>query len=203
MGILIVWFIALCVLSPHLVFQRLDPRLKITSTSVSVIWVCAEFYPRGKRDGQIYSIFVYVCLYCIPVLIMISTYGAIAHQLWFKRPVFPVSENSSQHIRSVAHKRKITKLLIVLVLGFTVLWLPFFTFSIIQEFSVSEIQHLRIKMAVLQLVGYSNCCVNPIMYTFLNNSFQKEFLRKCRCLQCFSSSHSPGQSLKTEEGSKV
>lgn len=187
-GIIIVWFIALCVLSPHLAFQKLDERLKFTDDSITVGWVCAEFYPRGKADGQLYSVFVYVCLYCIPVLIMIFTYGAIAHRLWFKRSVFPTSENTGQYLRSVTHRKKITKLLIVLVLAFTVLWLPFFTFSMLHDFADGNVpvHEYRIKMAVLQLVGYSNCCVNPIIYTFLNKKFQKEFMRRCSCIPCIS-----------------
>ncbi|KAL4240917.1 G-protein coupled receptor [Mactra antiquata] len=202
-GILIVWFIALCVLSPHLVYQKLDARLKITSVSVSVSWICAEFYPGGKHVGQIYSMFVYVFLYCVPVVTMIFTYGTISYRLWFKRPVFPVTDNTGQYSRSVVHKKKITKLLIVLVLGFTVLWLPFFTFYIVQVFSDCLFEHMRVKMAILQLIGYSNCCVNPVIYTLFNNSFQKEFLRRCNVLACFTIERSPKQHVRTKHDSEV
>ncbi|XP_045211177.1 cholecystokinin receptor-like [Mercenaria mercenaria] len=201
-GIVVVWLIALCALSPHLVFQKLDQRLKVTENAIGVGWVCAEFYPRGKADGKLYSVFVYIFLYVIPVLIMIFTYGAITHRLWLKRSVFPVSQNSSQFARGVAHKKKITKLLIVLVLAFTVLWLPFFSFSMFTKFADADVHAFRIKMAVLQLVGYSNCCVNPIMYTFLNNSFQKEFIRMCRCIPCFTRD-AVSSSVKTDTESKI
>lgn len=163
--------------------------------------MCAEFYPRGKADGQLYSVFVYVCLYVIPVLIMIFTYGAIAHRLWLKKSVFPASVYRCQMARGVAHKKKITKLLIVLVLAFTILWLPFFSFSIYHNFSDDEIHAFKIKMAIFQLVGYSNCCVNPVMYTFLNSSFQKEFIRICHCLPCLNR-ESKDSSVKTDTESK-
>ena len=201
-GIITVWLLSLCGLSPHLVFQKLDKRLKLTENAISVGWICAEFYPRGKTDGQLYSVFVYVFLYVIPVLIMISTYGAIAHRLWFKRPVFPLKNNANLLARGVAHKRKITKLLIILVLAFTILWLPFFSFSMFTKFADLDMHSTRIKMAVLQLVGYSNCCVNPVIYTFLNNSFQKEFMRMCGCLPCFTR-NVVSSSVKTDTESKV
>ena len=181
--IIAVWLLALLVLLPHLVFQKLDMRLKVSDTKeiLGTGWICAEFYPRGKKDGQLYSIFVYILLYCFPVFIMMYTYGAIAHRLWFRRQVFPTSENSSQLASSVAQKKKITKLLIILVLAFTILWLPFFTFSMYCEFLEEVNNNMRLKMAVLQLVGYANCCVNPIIYTFLNHNFQREFKRMCSC----------------------
>ena len=183
--IIVVWILALCVLAPHLVFQKLDMRRKVSEDKklLGTGWICAEFYPRGKKDGQLYSIFVYILLYCIPVLIMVYTYGAIAHRLWFQRQIFPTAENPSQVARNVAQKKKITKLLIVLVLAFTVLWLPFFTYSMYIEFLEDVTSSQRLKMAVLQLVGYSNCCVNPLIYNSLNNNFQREF-RRMFTFQC-------------------
>ena len=182
--IIAVWILALCVLVPHLVFQKLDMRLKLSDSKqiTGNGWICAEFYP-SKLDGRLYAIFVYVLLYCVPVLIMIYTYGAIAHRLWFRRQVFPTVENPSFVARDVAQKKKITKLLIVLVLAFTLLWLPFFTYSMYCEFLEDVNSSRRLVMAVLQLVGYTNCCVNPIIYTFLNQNFQREFKRICIC-QC-------------------
>ena len=186
--ILGVWVLALCVLAPHLVFQKLDMRLKVSVDMQfqGTGWICAEFYPRGKKDGQLYSIFVYILLYCVPVLIMVFTYGAIAHRLWFQRQIFPTSENPSQIARNVAQKKKITKLLIVLVLAFTILWLPFFTYSMYIEFLDDVTSSQRLKMAVLQLVGYSNCCVNPLIYNNLNNNFKREF-RRMFTFQCRNS----------------
>ena len=180
-----VWILALCVLAPHLVFQKLDMRLKFSDDMQfqGTGWICAEFYPRGKKDGQLYSIFIYILLYCVPVLIMVYTYGAIAHRLWFQRQIFPTAENPSQLARNIAQTKKIIKLLIVLVLAFTVLWLPFFTYSMIIEFVEDVTSSQRLKMAVLQLVGYSNCCVNPLIYNSLNNKFQRELRRMFTC-QC-------------------
>ena len=181
--IVAVWVFALCVLVPHLVFQKLDMRLKVSENKqiTGTGWICAEFYPRGKKDAQLYSIFVYIALYCFPLLIMVYTYGAIAHRLWFRRQVFPAPGNTTQLASSVAQKKKITKLLISLVLAFAILWLPFFTFSMYCEFLDEIDSSNRLKMAVLQLVGYANCCVNPIIYTFLNQNFQREFKRICSC----------------------
>ena len=44
-------------------------------------------------------------------------------------------------------------------------------------------QQVRIVIAVLQLIGYSNCCTNPFIYCFMNDKFQQQALNMlcCKC----------------------
>ena len=37
--------------------------------------------------------------------------------------------------------------------------------------------NVRVAMAFLHLLGYSNACVNPALYCFMNESFQRQFVR--------------------------
>ena len=71
-------------------------------------------------------------------------------------------------------------MLLLVVLAFTILWSPYFTFSLYREFVTSvDSESFRMKSAILKLIGYSNCCVNPIIYTFLNRAFQNEIIKMC------------------------
>ena len=36
---------------------------------------------------------------------------------------------------------------------------------------------VRLTMAFLHLLGYSNACVNPALYCFMNESFQRQLVR--------------------------
>ncbi|KAJ8317863.1 hypothetical protein KUTeg_002954 [Tegillarca granosa] len=174
-----VWVISLCVVCPHLIFQRLDLRIKLEFNGLPIVtdfgYVCAEFYP-NPSDSKIYTLIVYVFLYLLPVVIMTYTYGRIAHRLWIHQPIGDILENPCHHQRNMTQRKRIIKMLIAVVLAFMLLWLPFFTFSLYREFTKVD-SSFRIKMATLKLIGYSNCCVNPIIYTFLNRNFQIEFKR--------------------------
>ncbi|XP_050390270.1 gastrin/cholecystokinin type B receptor-like [Patella vulgata] len=116
--------------------------------------------------------------YVTPLIIMILSYGAIAHRLWIQHPIGDMLENPRNHERSVKQKKKIIQMLMLLVLAFAVLWLPFFTAQLVEEYVEME-ETFRTRQAVLQLIGYTNCCVNPIIYTFLNSHFQREFRSLC------------------------
>ncbi|XP_060071521.1 QRFP-like peptide receptor [Ylistrum balloti] len=177
----VVWVISLCALSPHLVFQCLDTRVKVRKFKSFLIldgfgYLCVEFYP-NDYGSKLYTAFTYGFLYILPVAIMAYTYGRIAHRLWIHPPIGDILENPLHHQRVVLPKEKIIKVMIVVFLAFTILWLPFFTFSLYAEFAETKDATFRIKMAVLKLIGYSNCCVNPIIYTFLNKNFQREVLQ--------------------------
>ncbi|KAK6171421.1 hypothetical protein SNE40_019614 [Patella caerulea] len=109
---------------------------------------------------------------------MMLSYGAIAHRLWIQHPIGDMLENPRNHERSVKQKKKIIQMLMLLVLAFAVLWLPFFTAQLVEEYVEME-ETFRTRQAVLQLIGYTNCCVNPIIYAFLNSHFQREFRSLC------------------------
>ncbi|XP_069125521.1 QRFP-like peptide receptor [Argopecten irradians] len=175
-----VWLISLCAIIPHLVFQRLDMRVKVRKIGPILLldgfgYICAEFYP-NDYGSKVYTAFTYGFLYILPVVIMAYTYGKISHRLWIHQPIGDILENPLHHQRVVLPKEKIIKVMIVVFLAFAILWLPFFTFSLYAEFVENKDATFRIKMAVLKLIGYSNCCVNPIIYTFLNKNFQREVL---------------------------
>ncbi|XP_046353477.1 gastrin/cholecystokinin type B receptor-like [Haliotis rufescens] len=174
----VVWFVSLIVVCPQIIVQRLAMRLKIDSANqiIGVGFLCVEFYPHPDRDSKIYTFTIYSCMYLLPVCVMAFTYGAIAHRLWVRHPIGDMLENPRNHAKNIQQKKKLTQMLMLLVVAFTVLWFPFFTASLYREL-VKTGSKFRIGMAILQLIGYSNCCVNPIIYTFLNKKFQREFKR--------------------------
>ncbi|XP_041364270.1 QRFP-like peptide receptor [Gigantopelta aegis] len=180
LALVIVWFVSLCVVSPQLIVQRIEPRIKIDFNNFDILGishVCVENFPKPEKyDRKIFSLTIFVGVYLVPVFVMAFTYGAIAHRLWVQQPIGDILANPRNHARSIKQKRKVIKMLILLVVAFTVLWFPFFTASLYQEFVKTD-STFRITLVILQLVGYSNCCFNPIIYTFLNKKFQVEFKR--------------------------
>ena len=179
--IISLWCVALCVPSPNLIFQKLDKRVNVKSSSGVFLmdgfkFICAEFFT-NEYGSRIYTAVTYICFYLLPVLMMAFSYGRIGHRLWIHHPIGDVLENPCHHERNIKQKKRVIKMLILLFLSFSVLWLPFFTFHMYREFVANGNESFRIKSAILKLIGYANCCVNPVIYTFLNKAFQNEFKR--------------------------
>ncbi|KAK3089581.1 hypothetical protein FSP39_004796 [Pinctada imbricata] len=181
--IVLVWGLSIAALSPHLFFQNLDKRIKIEESDGKLVmkgfgYLCAEFYP-NEYFSKIYSALMYVLVYLVPIFIMAYSYAKIGHRLWIIKPIGIDSGSSRSHFRIIQRKKRIIKMLLLVVLAFTVLWLPYFTFSLYREFASATDQNFRMRSAILKLIGYSNCCVNPIIYTFLSRTFQNEFIKMC------------------------
>ncbi|XP_061175623.1 gastrin/cholecystokinin type B receptor-like [Saccostrea echinata] len=179
--VIALWCISLCVPSPNLIFQKLDKRVNVKNTDGVLLmdgfkYICVEFFP-NKYSSRIYTAMIYTCFYLLPVLVIAFSYGRIGHRLWIHHPIGDVLENPRHHERNIKQKKRVIKMLVMLFLSFTLLWLPFFTFHLYREFVVNENESFRMKSAILKLIGYANCCVNPIIYTFLNKAFQNEFIR--------------------------
>jgi hypothetical protein len=78
-------------------------------------------------------------------------------------------------------------MLVVVVVLFALGWFPFFSIHVYQLFNEHNKKDLRLVTAMLQLVGYGNSCVNPIIYCLLNDSFQQHLYRTVVRLLCCSS----------------
>ncbi|ESP01373.1 hypothetical protein LOTGIDRAFT_157550 [Lottia gigantea] len=170
------WILSLLIVCPQLFGERVDMVIELnysTHTPIGIAQLCREHFDRP----EVITIVVYVFVYLLPVVTMMLSYGAIGMRLWFQHPIGDMLENPRNHSRNMQQKKKIIQMLMLLVLAFTVLWLPFFTVQLIEQFQDTG-ETFRTPKAILQLVGYSNCCVNPIIYAFLNRTFQREFKNK-------------------------
>lgn len=79
-------------------------------------------------------------------------------------------------------ERKVTRMVVIIVVVFVMCWLPFFAANmfnlvhIIPETSVSAVFYFFIV-----ILTYVNSCANPFLYGFLSDNFKQSF-RKVLCL---------------------
>lgn len=149
-------------------FQRLAKKIKVRELGSFLIpdgigYICMESVP-GQYGSKIFTAFIYVFFYLLPVVVMAYTYGKIAHRLWIQPQVGTILGNTLHHQRVALKKMKTIKIMIVVFLAFTILWMPCFTFSLYDEYVNADDNSLRIKMATFQLIGCStgsfyNCSV--------------------------------------------
>jgi hypothetical protein len=81
----------------------------------------------------------------------------------------------TQQAESIRIQKRVTKMVVVVVVTFAICWLPFHAISIIQHFPNIE---KDFGMVLAQLIAI--CFVYPILYAFLSDNFRQGF-RKLLC----------------------
>lgn len=79
-------------------------------------------------------------------------------------------------------ERKVTRMVVVIVLVFVICWLPFFTTNIVNLIHI--IPENKTTAAIyffLVILTYVNSCANPILYAFLSDNFKQSF-QKVLCV---------------------
>ena len=89
--------------------------------------------------------------------------------------------DASVEKRKERENRSIVKILLVIVVCFTVAWCPYFACHVYILYNDSSYDDSQLTVAFFQLLGYSNACVNPFIYCFVNKTFRMLTLKQCSC----------------------
>ncbi|XP_062612037.1 QRFP-like peptide receptor [Saccostrea cucullata] len=166
----VVWILALAVSSPFLVVQKIGERLHHIDEPpfLEIVEVCVEHYENPDME-EVHTLIQFVVFFCVPIGVMFFAYGNIAHQLWIRKPI-----GDSQDLeKSMQQKKRIIKMLIVIVLVFLICWLPFFAVWLYRMYNHVEYEDFRMVSLIVQVIGFTNSAVNPIMYGFMNQKFKQ------------------------------
>nr|CAD7415110.1 unnamed protein product [Timema poppensis] len=111
--------------------------------------------------------------------------------------------NIKAQVKRFRMETKAAKTLGIIVGGFIVCWLPFFTMYLIRAFCVSCIHPL--VFSILFWLGYCNSAINPCIYALFSKDFRFAFKRIiCRCF-CSKSrrAHSDRNRRRGSDGSQL
>ncbi|XP_011872003.1 PREDICTED: probable G-protein coupled receptor No9 isoform X2 [Vollenhovia emeryi] len=93
--------------------------------------------------------------------------------------------NIKAHVRRFRMETKAAKTLGIIVGGFIMCWLPFFTMYLVRAFFPNHI-HPTV-FSVLFWLGYCNSAINPCIYALFSKDFRFAFKRiiccRCSCIQ--------------------
>ncbi|XP_032825066.1 neuropeptide Y receptor type 5 [Petromyzon marinus] len=72
---------------------------------------------------------------------------------------------------------------LAVILAFALSWLPLHVFHLVTDFDDSLLDNGAFKLVfcTCHLLGMISCCLNPVLYGFLNNGLKKELLTAVRC----------------------
>lgn len=89
-------------------------------------------------------------------------------------------------------ERKVTRMVVIIVLVFVLCWLPFFTTNLVNLVYIIPENNAAVYF-FLVILTYVNSCANPILYGFLSENFKKSF-QKVLCIHKPNGVGTTGQS---------
>ncbi|XP_015108325.1 RYamide receptor [Diachasma alloeum] len=171
--IMAVWLLALTVSSPiAVVSQLLQPNDKYKMCDQ---FICQEYWP-SAHQRYYYSIALLVLQYLVPLVVLMFTYSSIAIRVWGKRP--PGEAENTRDQRMARSKRKMIKMMMTVVIAFTVCWLPFNVLTLILDNneSIHSWKGLPFAWTALHWLSMSHSCYNPVIYCWMNGRFRTGFI---------------------------
>ncbi|XP_060077862.1 orexin receptor type 2-like isoform X2 [Ylistrum balloti] len=179
-----VWLLSLLVAIPDLVFLTLLPD-NLIPPDIGNIWLTACI-PSDIEKELVYQMFLTVAYYILPLFIMGFAYTRIAMCLWQSTQAGPATNNiaSDSNAATLRNRKRTAKMLILVVVLFSVCYLPVYLLNI---FRYAQVMHKLPEMttSVLALTSrflcYFNSAVNPVIYNFMSEKFKKEFRVVCWC----------------------
>ncbi|XP_049420475.1 pyroglutamylated RF-amide peptide receptor [Epinephelus fuscoguttatus] len=174
----LVWVASVIVGSPMLFVQQLEVKYDFLYDHYHV---CCQESWRSLTHRQVYTTFIMVALFLLPLTAMLFLYTRIGIELWIRKRVGDSSVlNTMNHreINKISRKKKrAVKMMITIVLLFTICWAPFHTVHMLFEYYDLENKYdgvtLNMIIAIVQAIGFFNSFNNPIVYAFMNENFKK------------------------------
>ncbi|XP_019383220.1 PREDICTED: mu-type opioid receptor isoform X2 [Gavialis gangeticus] len=119
------------------------------------------------------KICVFIFAFIMPVLIITVCYGLMILRLKSVRML----SGSKEKDRNL---RRITRMVLVVVAVFIVCWTPIHIYVIIKALiNIPETTFQTVSWHFCIALGYTNSCLNPVLYAFLDENFKRCFREFC------------------------
>ncbi|EPY89029.1 chemokine (C-C motif) receptor 3 isoform 2 [Camelus ferus] len=128
--------------------------------------VCNPLYPQGREDAwkSFQALRMNILGLALPLLVMAVCYSGIIKTL----------------LRCPSKKKyKAIRLIFVIMVVFFIFWTPYNLVLLLSAFQMNfetdceQSRQLDLAMLVTEVIAHSHCCVNPVIYAFVGERFQK------------------------------
>ncbi|XP_046393344.1 RYamide receptor [Ischnura elegans] len=185
-----VWVFALATASPiPIVSQLTQPIPWYQHCS---LYLCTEEWPSHDLSYR-YSMALMSLQYITPLTVLVATYARIAAAVWGKRT--PGEAENSRDQRMARSKRKMIKMMVTVVIVFTVCWLPLNVLLVMTDGDLVDWDCLPYLWWAFHWLAMSHSCYNPIIYCWMNAKFRVGFccaLSRVPCLRWLARRLTPG-----------
>ncbi|XP_013787877.2 RYamide receptor-like [Limulus polyphemus] len=181
--LVVIWLIAIGISSVQLVQGRAE----------KFWWAGEEYYKCGEawsdEAGKLYTVIVFIVTFLLPLVMLSFTYSCISWKLWKHNT--PGNADVTRDMRHLQTKIKTIKMLVLVVVLFTICWLPIQTFNLLVYLDsdfliVTNEKEYNIFVAsffICHWMSMANSFVNPIIYCFMSDNFRTDLkqLLFCNC----------------------
>ncbi|KAL4648126.1 gastrin/cholecystokinin type B receptor-like [Arapaima gigas] len=141
------------------------------------VTVCVESWPEVRlRQG--YNFLLFCALYGLPVLFNLAICCLTGRKLWSRGDAISEGDTCASRLKA---RKKVAKMVVALVLLFTLSWLPLYALDIWIDFSVegreydpSSARHQGLVQAraFALWLGLTNSALNPLCYCFVGDLYR-------------------------------
>ena len=187
------------------------PKFAFTKTvgnNFDNTYLCNVEFP-SKRGETVYSLFLVLATYVIPLVIILYCYAQILVTVW--RKTSAGTESAQAQSRALRRKRKITRMVFIVVILFALCWLPIQSFNTWYTVDTNRFNILFCKYTqsivtigvIIKSLAFTNSIVNPFVYAFTTTSFKKYYKRVFHVC-CPNRIHEPASvSMSMTKGTKT
>ncbi|KAM8965085.1 G-protein coupled receptor 83-like [Sarcophilus harrisii] len=194
--VIIIWILASCFSLPHTLYQRLPQFDAMNQTNRMI---CLPSVPHPSDAIRKYLEMVnFLFLYILPLLVISLTYSMIGKKLWLQNSIQDATSEYS--ISRQPRKIMTLKMLIVVVVVFTICWLPLHFYELL--LSMNVISSREDIYFAFHWFAMSNACYNPFIYCWVNRNFRNQLKRSVRSWWQHLTSHEQGQSSAVSAASR-
>ncbi|KAH8417441.1 hypothetical protein KR009_008571 [Drosophila setifemur] len=123
-----------------------------------------------------FQVSFFLSSYVAPLTLICFLYMGMLARLWKSAPGCKPSAESRKG------KRRVTRMVVVVVLAFAICWLPIHVILVMKALNLYGGSHLSVIIQIIShVVAYTNSCINPILYAFLSDNFRKAFRKVVWC----------------------
>ncbi|XP_067838351.1 neuropeptide FF receptor 2a [Heptranchias perlo] len=193
--IVVIWVLAVAIMCPSAIMLQVtklhdNVRVVRSNKKMYAYYQCYEAWPNQKMR-KIYTTVLFSNIYLAPLSLIVIMYARIGITL-FKISI-PVGEVPRQecHANTVSKKRRrVIKMLAIVALLFTLSWLPLWTLMMLSDYARLSHSQLRIINFYIypfaHWLAFCNSSVNPIIYGYFNENFQRGFQAAFKFQLCSS-----------------
>ncbi|XP_037376146.1 C-C chemokine receptor type 1 [Talpa occidentalis] len=156
---IIIWVLAILASIPDFYFSKTQWEL--------THYTCSSYfhYESSSQWKQFQALKLNILGLVLPLLVMIVCYTGII-KILLKRP------NEK--------KAKAVRLIVVIMIIFFLFWTPYNLTVFVSAFQdvfftdeCEQSKQLDLAMQVTEMIAYTHCCVNPVIYAFVGERFRK------------------------------
>lgn len=180
--LIVIWGLSLLCSVPNAVFytlREIEPLCKTDQETEKKKYLCV--WPDNQFKLPLELWITLIVLFIIPLIIMSTTYGLIGYQLWIRKSVGCTRRNS---LRNADMKKSVIKMLVIVMLAYITCWSPIMVFNSVEKM-VKSVNLTKTTVVYLKLyfqcLSMASCCINPVIYTFMNRKFRDKFVTYLCC----------------------